>query len=225
MRRGTRGAFAPALLALLGVLLGWLMLVSSDGLMSAFVAPVTEPRMPSSALRHNELRQAPLTTTPTPVFAAMALAGCLAASLRLVRRHAYTSARAHMVQLKAEPSDKESKEDKEEEEEEEEEDEDEEFEDEEFEDEEAAEEDDDGLDELVMDDDDEDDDEDFEDEDDDFEAGDDEVLYGEDQLDDGFFTTDEDGAPLEAVCRARFPERLSLEVPPRAVADPWEDLP
>jgi len=195
MRRGTRGAFAPALLALVGVLLGWLMLVSSDSLMSAFVPPVTEPRTPSSALRHNELRQAPLTTTPTPVFAAMALAGCLAASLRLVRRHAHTSARAaHMVQLKAEPSDKESKEDKEEEEDE----------DEEFEDEEAAEEDEDDLDELVMDEDDEDDDEDFEDEDDDFEAGDDEVLYGEDDLDDGFFTTDEDGEPLEAVCKARF---------------------
>ena len=102
-----------------------------------------------------------------------------------------------MVQLKAEPSDKESKEDKEEVEEEEED------EDEEFEDEEAAEEDEDDLDELVMDEDDEDDDEDL-DEDDDFEAGDDEVLYGEDDLDDGFFTTDEDGEPLEAVCKARF---------------------
>ena len=100
-----------------------------------------------------------------------------------------------MVQLKAEPSGKDSKEDKDEDEEE-----------EEYEDEEDDDEvEDDDLDELVMDDDDEEDeDEDFEDDDDDFEAGDGGVAYGEDDLDDGFFTTDEEGDPLEAVCRARF---------------------
>jgi len=191
----TRGAATAPVLVLFGVasvaLVGRL-LVSSD--MSAFVPPVSEPREPrASALRgqiKEEVSIGPLATAPTPVFTALALAGCLAASLRLVRRHASApnSTRAHMVQLKAEASDKESKED-------------------EAEAAEAEEDDDDDLDELVMDDDDDEDfeDEDFEDEDDDdFEAGDGDVMYTEDSLDDGFFSRDEEGNPLEAVCKARF---------------------
>mmetsp|Transcript_58576 Transcript_58576/g.109629 ORF Transcript_58576/g.109629 Transcript_58576/m.109629 type:complete len:262 (-) Transcript_58576:127-912(-) len=73
----------------------------------------------------------------------------------------------------------------------------------EAEDEEEDDDDVDDLDEIVMDDDDDDDfeadedDEDFEDDEDDG------ALYEEDELDDSYFTKDEDGEVLEAVCRAR----------------------
>jgi len=71
--------------------------------------------------------------------------------------------------------------------------------------EEEDEEEEDDLDEIVMDTDDDDDD--FEaDEEEGFEDDeeDDDVLYEEDELDDTYFTRDEDGEVLEAKCRARY---------------------
>lgn len=183
--RARVATFAPVLL--LAALFGRLMFMSSDNFTSAFVPPVTEPRAPST-LRNAQVSAPLASPAAAPIFTAVALAGCFAASLRLVKRPSNSSTKAHLVQLKAEASDKE-KEDKEDTED--------------TEEEEEEEEDD--LEELVMEDDDDDDD-DFEEEedDDDFEVGDDDVIYGEDDMDDGFFTSDEEGNPVEAKCRARF---------------------
>ena len=193
---------APVLL--LVALFGRLMFMSSDNFTSAFVPPVTEPRAPST-LRNAQVSAPLASPAAAPIFTAVALAGCFAASLRLVKRPSNSSTKAHLVQLKAEASDKEKEdkedtedtEDTEEEEEEEEED--------DTEDTEEEEEEEDDLDELVMEDDDDDDDFEEEEEDDDFELGDDDdVVYGEDDMDDSFFTSDEEGNPVEAKCRARF---------------------
>lgn len=187
----TRGAaFAPALVL---AVLGGLMMMSADNFMSAFVPPVTGAR-PRASFQMPEEVLAPVSPVPTaPIFTAVALAGCLAASLRLVKRHSGRACRAHLVQLKAASSEEKEK------------DKDEEVDEDDDDEEEEEEEEEDDLDEIVMEDDDEDDEDDYEDEDDDdFEADDDDIVYGEDELDDSFFTTDEGGEVVEAKCRARF---------------------
>ena len=190
--RGTRGVALAGLLAIVG----GLMFLSADSLVSAFVPSAASQgrlQMPNEALGPGHL--APV-SSPAPkthsLGVALALVGCLAASLRL-RGRSTSLRRAHLVQLKAEPSEKDSKKDAEEDKEDEEDEEDD-FEDEDEDDEE-------GLDELVM----EDEDDDEEDFDDEFEdEDDDDIVYEEDELDDSYFATDEEGEVLEAVCRARF---------------------
>lgn len=103
----TRGAaFAPALVL---AVLGGLMMMSADNFMSAFVPPVTGAR-PRASFQMPEEVLAPVSPVPTaPIFTAVALAGCLAASLRLVKRHSGRACRAHLVQLKAASSEEKEK--------------------------------------------------------------------------------------------------------------------